>query len=52
MTWLQRLVRRDRLEDQLDAELRDHFERLVDDHRRAGLNESAARRVSATCNAL
>ena len=29
MRWLERLLRRDRLERQLDAELRDHIERLV-----------------------
>jgi hypothetical protein len=32
MNWLTRLLRRDRLETQLDAELRDHFERLVADY--------------------
>ena len=44
MTWLQRLVHRERVEDQLDAELRDHFERLVDEHRRAGMSDADARR--------
>lgn len=44
MTWLTRLLRRDRLETQLDAELRDHFERLVVDYVRDGLSEPDARR--------
>jgi len=44
MTWLQRLMHRDRLEDQLDAELRDHFERLVADQRRRGHSEAESRR--------
>ena len=44
MTWLQRLVHRNRLEDQLDAELRDHFDRLVDDYRHAGVSDAEARR--------
>src|SRR5262245_47085340 len=44
MTWLQRLLQRDRAERQLDAELRDHLERLVADHQRAGFTESEARR--------
>ena len=44
MNWLTRLVRRPQLENQLDAELRDHFERLVVDHMRNGLAESDARR--------
>ena len=44
MNWLTRLLRRERLETQLDAELRDHFERLVLDYVRDGLGESDARR--------
>jgi hypothetical protein len=44
MNWLTRLLRHDRLETQLDAELRDHFERLVADFVRDGLHESEARR--------
>lgn len=44
MNWITRLLRRDRLEAQLDAELRDHFERLVADFVRDGLNEPEARR--------
>ena len=44
MTWWRRLLHRGRAERQLDAELRDHFERLVADHVRAGLGEADARR--------
>ena len=44
MNWLTRLTRRERLEAQLDAELRDHFERLVLDYVRDGLSEPDARR--------
>ena len=47
MSWrpaLQRLRRRDRAEDELDAELRDHVERQVADHLRAGLSPREARR--------
>ena len=44
MTWWSRLLRRDRVEAQLDAELRDHFERLVLDFRREGLSGGEARR--------
>jgi putative ABC transport system permease protein len=44
MTWLGRLMRRDRLERQLDAELRDHVERMVADYRAEGLSEAEARR--------
>ena len=43
MTWWRRLIQRGRAERQLDAELRDHFERLVADHVRAGANEQEAR---------
>jgi predicted permease len=46
MTWLQRFVHRDRLEDQLDAELRDHFERLVGDLRSRGHHDGEARRLA------
>jgi putative ABC transport system permease protein len=41
---LGRIFRRRRLEAQLDAELRDHIERQVADHVRAGIGESEARR--------
>jgi predicted permease len=44
MNWWGRLTRRDALERQLDAELRDHFERLVADHRVHGWPEAEARR--------
>ena len=44
MTWWGRLLRRERVEQQLDAELRDHFERLVTDYRTAGATEQEARR--------
>jgi predicted permease len=44
MTWWGRLTRRRTLERQLDAELRDHFERLVSDYRDRGLPEAEARR--------
>jgi predicted permease len=44
MNRLTRLVRRERLETQLDAELRDHFERLVLDYVREGFSEPDARR--------
>jgi predicted permease len=44
MTWWRRLLQRGHAERQLDAELRDHFERLVADHVRAGLGDADARR--------
>ena len=44
MSWWRRLRHRDRLEGELDRELRDHVERQVADHRRAGLPEDEARR--------
>ena len=44
MRWLSRLRRRPQLEAQLDAELRDHFDRLVADHVGTGLSEAEARR--------
>jgi putative ABC transport system permease protein len=46
MTWWRRLISRDRLEDQLDTELRDHFERLVAEHRQQGHAEAEARRLA------
>ena len=39
-----RLLQGERAERQLDSELRDHFERLVADHMKAGLPEAEARR--------
>ncbi|HUF50719.1 MAG TPA: ABC transporter permease [Longimicrobiales bacterium] len=44
MNWWGRLTSRHTLERQLDAELRDHFERLVADYRREGLTADEARR--------
>ena len=44
MSWWTRLLQRRRLEGELDRELRDHVERQVADHLRAGLTEDAARR--------
>ena len=44
MTWWQRLRGRGRLEDELDAELRFHFDRLVADSIADGLSEDEARR--------
>jgi predicted permease len=44
MNWWQRLRNRDRLERELDAELRDHLEREVTDYLRMGMSEGEARR--------
>jgi predicted permease len=44
MRWWARLLRRNRVETYLDAELRDHIERQVADHITAGLTEPEARR--------
>ena len=44
MNWWQRLRNRDRLERELDAELRYHFDRQVDDNVRMGMSEEEARR--------
>jgi putative ABC transport system permease protein len=44
VNWLQRLLRGDRLEHELDAELRDHLERQVEDYVRAGMAPDEARR--------
>ena len=46
MTWWQRLWHRDRFEHQLEAELRFHFDRLVDDNMRAGMSRDEARRAA------
>jgi predicted permease len=43
MTWWGRLLRRGRLDGQLDAELRDHLDRLTADYVQAGLAEDEAR---------
>ena len=44
MTWWRRLFRRDRMERQLEAELRDHLDRQVADYVRDGIDEAEARR--------
>lgn len=44
--WWRRWRRRDRLEDELDAELRYHFDRRVDDFTAAGINPEDARRAA------
>jgi len=44
MSWWRRLRNPERVENELDAELRDHVERQVADHVRAGLSEREARR--------
>jgi len=46
MTWWRRLLTRGKLEQDLDKELRFHFDRLVDDHVRAGLPIEEARRLA------
>jgi putative ABC transport system permease protein len=46
MNWLRRVFSRGRLERQLDAELRFHFERMVADAMRAGMSEAEARRAA------
>lgn len=43
MNWWQRLRWRGRMEDELDAELRFHFDRLVADYTAEGLSEEEAR---------
>ena len=44
MSWWRRMRHRERVENELDAELRDHVERQVAHHVRAGLSEQEARR--------
>jgi predicted permease len=46
MTWWQRLRGHDRLEDELDSELRFHFDRLVADRMADGLSEDEARQLA------
>ncbi len=46
MNWWQRVRHRGKMERELDAELRFHFDRLVDDYLRAGMSERAARRAA------
>ena len=53
MRWWTRLFRREQLEDELDAELRDHLVRRTDEYRRQGLDASEAhRRASADLGGL
>lgn len=44
MSWWRRLVKRQEMEQHLDAELRFHFDGLVADNLRAGMSEPEARR--------
>jgi len=46
MTWWGRLFRRRRLERELDAELRDHYERQVADFVATGVSDAEARRLA------
>ena len=46
MSWWRRLLYRDRMEAQLDAELRDHFERLVAEFTARGRTVAEARRLA------
>src|SRR5688572_2178879 len=46
MNWWQRLRRREALDRQLDAELRDHLERQVADYVAAGMPDAEARRIA------
>ena len=46
MNWLQRLFRWNRMEKELDNELRFHFESQVEDKIHAGMNEAEARRTT------
>jgi hypothetical protein len=44
MNWWRRFLDRDDLDRQLNAELRDHVERMVADYVQSGLSEQQARR--------
>src|SRR5579859_5583387 len=46
MSWLQRLFTRKRMDNDLDKELRFHFETQVADKIRSGISESEARRLT------
>ena len=46
MSWLRRLFARKRMEDELDRELRFHFESQMADKMRSGISESEARRLT------
>ncbi len=53
MRWWTRLFRREQLEDELDAELRDHIVHQTDEYRRQGFDASEAhRRASADLGGL
>lgn len=45
MTWLGRLIRRNQLETQVDAELRFDYEQRIEDRMRAGMSEAEAHRT-------
>ena len=47
MTWWSRLLHRNRLERDLDRELRDHLERHVADLVKGGMSEAEARRKAS-----
>ena len=44
MNWLQRLLRSERMEQELEAELRFHFELQIADKMQSGMTEAEARR--------
>jgi hypothetical protein len=46
LSWLDRVLRRKRIEEQLDAELRFHFDECVADNIRRGMSEAEARRAA------
>ena len=46
MSWLRRLISREKMEIDLDKELRFHFESQVADKMRSGISESEARRLT------
>src|ERR1700733_9224197 len=46
MSWLRRLFAREGMEDELDRELRFHFELQVAEKKRSGISESEARRLT------
>ncbi|HXE64660.1 MAG TPA: ABC transporter permease [Bryobacteraceae bacterium] len=45
MTWVGRLIRRNQLEKQVDAELQFDYEQRIEDRMRAGMSEAEARRT-------
>ncbi len=44
MNWFARLIGKQKLETELEKEMRDHLERQISDYRRSGLTEEEARR--------